>query len=66
MKLPKRRRHRGRLRRRDGALVPVSIPSSALVDWRAINERQWRTGIQATLGEDGEALYDARLIDGKD
>ena len=65
MKLPKMGRRRGRLRRRDGALVPVSTPSSELVDWRAINKRQWATGIQATLGEDGEALYDARLIDGK-
>ena len=27
-----------------------------LIDWRAINRRQWETGMQATLGEDGEPL----------
>ena len=27
-----------------------------LIDWRAINQRQHETGIQATLGEDGEPL----------
>ena len=27
-----------------------------LIDWRAINQHQYETGIQATLGEDGEPL----------
>ena len=36
--------------------MPVSTLSPAVVDWRSINERQWATGIRATLGVDGEPL----------
>ena len=34
-----------------------------LVDWRKLNEEQYRTGICATLGEDGEplAVFDGEL-----
>ena len=54
---------RTKLRRRDGALLPVSVPSATtgIIDWRAINEEQWRTGIQATLGEYGESLHTCRI-----
>ena len=52
---------RTRLLRRDGALMPVNTLASEVVDWRAINARQWRTGIQATHGEDGEPLPTHRL-----
>ena len=49
------------LRRQDGALMPVNTPTPEVIDWRTINDRQWRTGMRATHGEDGERLTTLRL-----
>lgn len=35
---------------------PNEPDEHSLIDWRAINRRQWETGMRATLGEDGEPL----------